>query len=770
MYESFYGLRERPFNLTPDPKFLYLSEKHKEAFAHLLYGIKNRSGFVMITGEIGTGKTTLCRNLLNQLDSNTEVAFIFNPFLSAIELMKKINQEFGIESDADTVLELTEELNVHLLHSSAMGKDCVLVIDEAQNLSPQVLEQIRLLSNLETDTEKLLQIILIGQPELAEKLALRELRQLNQRITARYHLKSLSASETLQYIAYRIHVAGGRKRINFTKAAVTQVYKLAGGVPRMINALCDRTLLIGYTKEQHVISAKLVKQAEKEIRGEKIRAPKEPRTRWRRLIPSPALLLILAVAIVLIHYLVSPLDRFAQELNHFNRILTGSTEAVPGTPESGAARTAAEAASDATSPAVPVQPATEEPLRQVLNRLNAAGAGKNAQQLAPVLAELDAEKALQGGLETLLSLWNRPSPSEYPAKGDADTLVRFLEAQGLASEHIRPSAEHLAAINLPGLVRLHAGEITCWLGLVRMDQETVTLLPAVNKRIIVPLKEFSLYYAKEAVFSWNDAGFSGPVLVLGQKGPQIEALKEKLRRAGLLDAGNTGDTFDKATEKAVMRIQELAGLKADGKAGRQVRLALASFSADVPTLQERPAAGNAAESEGGAPADAAAITAAETVSKVPAPAKQDPLKKAVVAEKTAPVRKPSGETPAQKTAAPAAEKEIIFTAAEPSAASESNTDSSLSEERDAAAPGQESSLLRLLGAPADGVREEEEKVSAPSVLSVGGEKLIEERELPEPGVPFIAPGYAPEGLPSSATMPVTGSSPLVPAARESAYQ
>ena len=282
MYESFYGLRERPFNLTPDPKFLYLSEKHKEAFAHLLYGIRNRSGFVMISGEIGTGKTTLCRNLLNQLDSNTEVAFIFNPFLSAIELMKKINQEFGIESEADTVLELTEELNVHLLHSSALGKDCVLVIDEAQNLSPQVLEQIRLLSNLETDSEKLLQIILIGQPELVEKLSLRELRQLNQRITARYHLKSLSADETLQYVAYRIHVAGGRKRINFTKSAVKQVYKLSGGVPRMINALCDRTLLIGYTKEQHVISAKLVKQAAKEIRGEKITAPKEGGARWRR--------------------------------------------------------------------------------------------------------------------------------------------------------------------------------------------------------------------------------------------------------------------------------------------------------------------------------------------------------------------------------------------------------------------------------------------------------------------------------------------------------
>jgi general secretion pathway protein A len=185
MYKAFYGLREKPFNLTPDPRFLYLSEKHKEAFAHLLYGIRNRAGFVMVTGEIGTGKTTICRNLLNQLDEDTELAFIFNPMLSPLELLKKIVSEFGIAAQGTNALELTEELNEYLLEAAAKGKNCVLLIDEAQNLDPQVLEQIRLLSNLETETEKLLQIVLIGQPELGEKLALHELRQLNQRITWR---------------------------------------------------------------------------------------------------------------------------------------------------------------------------------------------------------------------------------------------------------------------------------------------------------------------------------------------------------------------------------------------------------------------------------------------------------------------------------------------------------------------------------------------------------------------------------------------------------
>ena len=191
MYEAFYGLTEKTFNLTPDPRFLFLSEKHKEAFAHLLFGIKNRTGFIMVSGEIGTGKTTICRSLLSQLDPDIEIAFIFNPRLSPIELLRKINEDFGIQSQGESLKDLIDELNEYLLDRASNGKNCVLVIDEAQNLDPSVLEQIRLLSNLETETQKLLQIILIGQPELAHSLQLPELRQLNQRITARYHLKPL---------------------------------------------------------------------------------------------------------------------------------------------------------------------------------------------------------------------------------------------------------------------------------------------------------------------------------------------------------------------------------------------------------------------------------------------------------------------------------------------------------------------------------------------------------------------------------------------------
>ena len=204
MYESFYGLREKPFNLTPDPRFLYLSKKHKEAFAHLLFGIRNRSGFVEITGEVGTGKTTICRTLLEQVGPEVEIAFIFNPYLSATELLRAINEDFGIKSSAVTKKELIDELNAHLLEQRKQGKNCVLLIDEAQNLSAPVLEQIRLLSNLETNTEKLLQIILVGQPELKEHLTAPEMRQLDQRIAARYHLKPLDSSEIVQYVGHRI--------------------------------------------------------------------------------------------------------------------------------------------------------------------------------------------------------------------------------------------------------------------------------------------------------------------------------------------------------------------------------------------------------------------------------------------------------------------------------------------------------------------------------------------------------------------------------------
>lgn len=318
MYETFYGLREKPFNLTPDPRFLYLSEMHKEAFAHLIFGIRNRVGFIMVTGEIGTGKTTICRSLLGQLDQDVELAFIFNPCLSPEELLRKINEDFGIRSRAISVKGLIDELNTYLLDRHSKSKNCVLVIDEAQNLTPPVLEQIRLLSNLETERQKLLQIVLIGQPELAEQLELPELRQLNQRITARYHLKPLGEKETMQYIAYRLRIAGGMRKVHFSRSAIKSVFRYSKGTPRVINAICDRALLIGYAKETRDISRGIVKQAAREIRGERVRAKK----RWGflgRYVPTPRLVaaavLIVLVGLFIVFPLTDRLDVLVAFLN-----------------------------------------------------------------------------------------------------------------------------------------------------------------------------------------------------------------------------------------------------------------------------------------------------------------------------------------------------------------------------------------------------------------------------------------------------------------------
>ena len=213
MYCSFYGITEKPFSITPDPKFLYLGKTHKEAFAHLLYGIRERGGFIVVTGEIGAGKTTLCRGLLSHLDEDTLVAFIFNPTLSALELLKSINEDFGIPSKGTTKKELIDELNRFLLDKRKEGKNTVLIIDESQSLYGEVLEQVRLLSNLETETEKLLQIILIGQPEFRHILEQPRLLQLNQRVTVRYHLKALSPEETAEYVHHRLSVIDGADKV-----------------------------------------------------------------------------------------------------------------------------------------------------------------------------------------------------------------------------------------------------------------------------------------------------------------------------------------------------------------------------------------------------------------------------------------------------------------------------------------------------------------------------------------------------------------------------
>ncbi len=269
MYNDYFSFHRTPFSIAPDPDFLYLSEKHRDALAHLVYGLQTDGGFVLLTGEVGTGKTTLLRSLLNQVPDNLDIAFILNPKLTVKELLETLCEELGIPINRDEILgvkQYIDRLNRQLLKTHAMGRSTVLIIDEAQNLSPAVLEQVRLLTNLETNEKKLLRIILIGQPELGEILHREDLRQLAQRITARFHLSALDADDTYEYICHRLRKSGGSPN-TFSKRATRRVHRLAKGIPRLINIISDRALLGAYVEASHQVTARIVSNAAKEVKG-----------------------------------------------------------------------------------------------------------------------------------------------------------------------------------------------------------------------------------------------------------------------------------------------------------------------------------------------------------------------------------------------------------------------------------------------------------------------------------------------------------------------
>jgi general secretion pathway protein A len=267
VYLEYYGLSEPPFNITPNPRFLFYSTKHREAFNHLLYGIRERKGFVQLTGEVGAGKTTLCRALLEELGNNFSTALILNPILDADNLVRAIAMEFGIKTTSTDRLDVLAAINHFLLVQMEQGRDSVLIIDEAQNLSNDLLEQVRLLSNLETDDRKLLQIVLMGQPELRDRINDPALRQLRQRITVRYHLRPLTRSEIGQYVQHRLQTAGSRGGPFFTYPALWRIYQYSKGVPRLVSALCDKALLAGFVHQRDVIDYRLVNVAISELEG-----------------------------------------------------------------------------------------------------------------------------------------------------------------------------------------------------------------------------------------------------------------------------------------------------------------------------------------------------------------------------------------------------------------------------------------------------------------------------------------------------------------------
>ena len=267
MYTAFYGLKENPFNVTSDPGFFYFSKAHKEALSHLLYGINERKGFLEVTGEVGAGKTTLCRALLNQLDSNTKSAFIFNSNLPHLQLLQCIIEDFGITVRRKNKASMLRQLNDFLLEELSRGNNVILIIDEAQNLKPSIMEEVRMLSNLETDKEKLFQIILVGQPELRDKINSPGLRQLKQRIAVRYHITPLAKDEIAKYINHRLTIAGSNGQIHFPEDSIDAIYKFSGGIPRIINMVCDKSFLAAYVMETRTISLPIVEKSINELEG-----------------------------------------------------------------------------------------------------------------------------------------------------------------------------------------------------------------------------------------------------------------------------------------------------------------------------------------------------------------------------------------------------------------------------------------------------------------------------------------------------------------------
>ena len=267
MYQEFYGLDASPFNITPDPRYLFYSQRHREAFEHILFGISQRTGFIQITGDVGTGKTTLCRAVLERLDEGYATALILNPVMTGIQLLRSILRELDLNDRGNDRIRLIDRLNRFLLDRAEAEESVVLFVDEAQDMSDELLEQVRLLSNLETDDRKLLQIVLIGQPELRNRLERDDLRQLRQRITVRYHLGPISRQETESYIQHRLRVAGGNGRPTFSAAAIRAIHRHSRGVPRLINAVCDKTLLCGYVEGRDHLCWRQVRRAIRDLQG-----------------------------------------------------------------------------------------------------------------------------------------------------------------------------------------------------------------------------------------------------------------------------------------------------------------------------------------------------------------------------------------------------------------------------------------------------------------------------------------------------------------------
>jgi general secretion pathway protein A len=562
MYASFFGLNEKPFAITPDPRYLYLSRRHAEALAHLLYGITESGGFIQLTGEVGTGKTTVVRSLLEQLPAHAEVALVLNPRLSPQEFLLTICDEFHVRvPDRASQKAAVDTLNAHLLDAHAAGRRVVLIVDEAQNLSTEVLEQIRLLTNLETAKQKLLQIILIGQPELRDVLARSDLRQLAQRITGRYHLEPLEDDELRAYVRHRLEVAGSRAEI-FTPGALRVLHQRSGGVPRLVNVLADRALLGAWSQEQQTVSARMTRKAAEEVFGARV----------RRRNPPAAVAVVLGLAGIAI----------AVSAGILTAMLREQPPPVPVTdlapPASGVVTRPTPAPVPVANAAAPVT--RPDPAAESVPEAPASGAVRLAEQLARGDFATGTDTAFSG----LFNRWQLEySPDDGPA---CDQAAR----QGLGCLLQRGTWGELATLDRPAIIVLaDQGGRDHQLVLTQVTSDTAELL-AGNNAITVPLGELLTLWYGEYLLLWRPEAGDGRVLARNAAGADVLWLRRalgELRGAPILPAGS--ESYDPALEAAVREFQRSRRLAVDGIAGAMTLISVnnALELAGRPRLRER---------------------------------------------------------------------------------------------------------------------------------------------------------------------------------------
>jgi len=565
MYTSFFGLSEKPFAITPDPRYLYLSERHAEALAHLLYGINESGGFIQLTGEVGTGKTTVVRTLLSRIPHHADVAVIMNPRITPVEFLLTICEELGIaveDADRGSVKQMVDALNRRLLTAHAEGRRVIVIVDEAQNLSADVLEQVRLLTNLETPTQKLLQIILIGQPELRDLLDRTELRQLAQRITGRYHLNPLSREETKGYVRHRLRVAGASSEI-FGASAVNEVHRLSSGIPRVINVTCDRALLGAYTREVRKVTAALVRRAAGEVYGRRFTP------RWMGWLGAGAAAILVAAAAF-----------GAWRTGYWPRPASSLHAGMPGAVHEPASpiRPAAGSAG-AAAPALPAAaPAAGTTSAGATSTVATAPAPVSINALLNANAASTTDAA---AYRRLLALWGTALAN------DRDPCAQAAKA-GLACLDQRGSWAQVRVLNRPAILTLTDDQGQRHRVVLRNLEENMATLVLGERDVRVPLSELSRAWFGEFTVVWKPKTQLPRDLSVGMSGDAVRWLRRSLAalRGAAADRDH-GDTYDEELAIAVQNFQREHRLNVDGIAGIQTQVVLDTALAEPgsPLLQ-----------------------------------------------------------------------------------------------------------------------------------------------------------------------------------------